>query len=101
MSFLFKKQLSRRTVLKGAGATIALPLLARAKAVEVVIVSGEPGKSDEIAGADIAQHLARHGLKVWQFDPSSWVIWGLEKCGLAWDVVEISPERQATKQIAG
>jgi nucleotide-binding universal stress UspA family protein len=42
----------------------ALPLLARAKAVEVVIVSGEPGKSDEIAGADIAQHLARHGLKV-------------------------------------
>ena len=25
--FLFKKQLSRRTVLKGAGATIALPLL--------------------------------------------------------------------------
>jgi len=27
MSFLFKKHLSRRTVLKGAGATIALPLL--------------------------------------------------------------------------
>ena len=42
----------------------ALPLLARAKAVEVVIVTGDPGKSDEIAGADIAQHLARHGLKV-------------------------------------
>ena len=42
----------------------ALPLLARAKAVEVVIVTGEPGKSDEIAGADIGQHLARHGLKV-------------------------------------
>ena len=42
----------------------ALPLLARAKAVEVVIVTGKPGESDEIAGADIAHHLARHGLKV-------------------------------------
>jgi stearoyl-CoA desaturase (Delta-9 desaturase) len=43
---------------------------------------------------------ARHGLKPWQFDPSSWVIWGLEKTGLAWDVVRISPERQAAKLAA-
>jgi stearoyl-CoA desaturase (delta-9 desaturase) len=43
---------------------------------------------------------ARHGLKAWQFDPSSWVIWGLEKCGLAWDVVRVSPERQAAKLAA-
>jgi stearoyl-CoA desaturase (delta-9 desaturase) len=43
---------------------------------------------------------ARHGLKPWQFDPSAWVIWGLEKCGLAWDVVRISPERQAAKLAA-
>jgi nucleotide-binding universal stress UspA family protein len=42
----------------------AMPLLVRAKAVEVVIVSGEPTKSDEIPGADIAHHLARHGAKV-------------------------------------
>jgi len=42
----------------------AMPLLERAKAVEVAIVTGERGKSDEIAGADIGQHLARHGLKV-------------------------------------
>jgi nucleotide-binding universal stress UspA family protein len=42
----------------------ALPFLARAKKVEVVLVASEPGKSDEIPGADIAQHLARHGLKV-------------------------------------
>jgi nucleotide-binding universal stress UspA family protein len=41
----------------------AMPILARAKSVEVVIVSDE-GKGDEIAGADIGQHLARHGLKV-------------------------------------
>ena len=40
---------------------------------------------------------ARHGLKRWQFDPSAWVIWGLEKTGLAWDVVRIAPERQAAK----
>src|SRR3954467_7653894 len=43
---------------------------------------------------------ARHGLKPWQFDPSSWVIWGLEKTGLAWDVVKISPERQTAKLAA-
>ena len=42
----------------------AMPFLARAKAVEIVLVASEPGKSGEIAGADIAHHLARHGLKV-------------------------------------
>ena len=48
----------------GRAVADALPLLARAKTVEVVIVTGGPGKSDEVAGADIAHHLARHGLKV-------------------------------------
>jgi nucleotide-binding universal stress UspA family protein len=42
----------------------ALPLLARAKAIDVVIVASERPKSDEVAGADIGRHLARHGLKV-------------------------------------
>jgi nucleotide-binding universal stress UspA family protein len=42
----------------------AMPLLVRAKAVEVLIVAGEAAKSDEIPGADIAHHLARHGAKV-------------------------------------
>jgi nucleotide-binding universal stress UspA family protein len=42
----------------------AMPLLTRAKATEIVIVAGEPAKSDEIPGADIAHHLARHGAKV-------------------------------------
>ena len=42
----------------------AMPLLERANRVEVVIVSNERGKQDEIEGADIGQHLARHGLKV-------------------------------------
>jgi nucleotide-binding universal stress UspA family protein len=42
----------------------AMPFLSRAKAVDVLIVTGERTKSDEMPGADIAQHLARHGLKV-------------------------------------
>ena len=40
---------------------------------------------------------ARHGLSRWSFDPSAWVIWALEKTGLAWDVVRVSPERQSAK----
>jgi stearoyl-CoA desaturase (Delta-9 desaturase) len=40
---------------------------------------------------------ARHGLSRWNFDPSAWVIWALEKTGLAWDVVRIPPDRQAAK----
>ena len=42
----------------------AMPFLERAKNVEVVIVTNERGKRDEIEGADMGQHLARHGLKV-------------------------------------
>jgi nucleotide-binding universal stress UspA family protein len=42
----------------------AMPLLAKAKQVEIVIVANEPGKQDEIDGADLGRHLARHGLKV-------------------------------------
>jgi stearoyl-CoA desaturase (delta-9 desaturase) len=42
----------------------------------------------------------RHGLRRWELDPSAAVIWALEKCGLAWDVVRISPERQASKLVA-
>ena len=42
----------------------AMPLLTKAGRVQVVIVSNEPGKSDEIEGADMGEHLARHGLKV-------------------------------------
>jgi len=38
-----------------------------------------------------------HGLRRRQFDPSRWLILGLEKMGLVWDVVRISPERQARK----
>jgi len=44
---------------------------------------------------------ARHGLRWWQLDPSAWLISGLERVGLAWDVVRISPERQLTKRAGG
>ena len=42
---------------------------------------------------------ASHGLSRVEraLDPSAWVIWTLEKLGLAWDVVRIPPERQAAK----
>jgi nucleotide-binding universal stress UspA family protein len=42
----------------------AMPLLAKAGRVEVVIVTNERGKQDEIEGADMGAHLARHGLNV-------------------------------------
>jgi stearoyl-CoA desaturase (delta-9 desaturase) len=38
-----------------------------------------------------------HGMRRWQFDPSRYVITGLERLGLVWDVVRISPERQSRK----
>jgi stearoyl-CoA desaturase (delta-9 desaturase) len=39
---------------------------------------------------------AEHGLKPWEraLDPSAWVIRALEKTGLAYGVVRITPERQ-------
>jgi stearoyl-CoA desaturase (Delta-9 desaturase) len=42
---------------------------------------------------------ARHGLRPWEIDLSGLVIRGLEKCGLAWDVVRVPPERQARKAL--
>ena len=42
----------------------SMPLLEKAKKVEVVIVSDKPGKQGEVSGADLGQHLARHGLSV-------------------------------------
>ena len=42
---------------------------------------------------------AVHGLQRWQPDPSAFVISMLERVGLAWNVVRISPERQHRKAI--
>jgi stearoyl-CoA desaturase (Delta-9 desaturase) len=43
---------------------------------------------------------AAHGMRRLEVDISALVIRGLEKLGLAWDVVRISPERQAVKAAA-
>jgi stearoyl-CoA desaturase (delta-9 desaturase) len=40
---------------------------------------------------------AVHGLRRWQLDISAAVIWTLEKLGLIWNVVRVTPERQAAK----
>jgi stearoyl-CoA desaturase (delta-9 desaturase) len=43
---------------------------------------------------------ARHGLRWWEFDLTGLIITGLERVGLAWNVVRISPERQQ-ERLAG
>jgi stearoyl-CoA desaturase (delta-9 desaturase) len=40
---------------------------------------------------------AFHGLRWYEFDPSGWLILGLERIGLAWDVVKVSPETARAK----
>jgi len=43
---------------------------------------------------------AVHGLRRWELDPSGWIIASLERVGLAWNVIRISPERQSAKVAA-
>ena len=43
---------------------------------------------------------AYHGLRWWEIDPSGMIISGLQRLGLAWNVVRIAPERQRAKAIA-
>jgi nucleotide-binding universal stress UspA family protein len=42
----------------------AMPFLERAKKIEIVIVTNERDKINELEGADMGQHLARHSLNV-------------------------------------
>jgi stearoyl-CoA desaturase (Delta-9 desaturase) len=44
---------------------------------------------------------AAHGMRWWELDLSSALIRGLERVGLAWDVVRIDPARQQRKLLAG
>ncbi len=44
---------------------------------------------------------AFHGLRWYELDPSGWLILGLERLGLAWDVVKVTPERAHEKQRSG
>jgi stearoyl-CoA desaturase (delta-9 desaturase) len=40
---------------------------------------------------------AKHGLRPWELDPSAAIITVMEKLGLAWNVVRITPQRQAER----
>lgn len=42
----------------------AMPLLERSKSVEVITIASKDDNRGEISGADVAHHLARHGLKI-------------------------------------
>ena len=42
---------------------------------------------------------AFHGLRRTEIDPGGWLIWALERAGLAWRVVRIPPQRQALKRV--
>ena len=42
---------------------------------------------------------ANHGLRRWELDPSALIIAGMERLGLARNVVRISPERQAERAV--
>jgi nucleotide-binding universal stress UspA family protein len=42
----------------------ATPLLARAKSIEFLVVTGERDKSGEITGTNMKRHLARHGIEI-------------------------------------
>jgi stearoyl-CoA desaturase (delta-9 desaturase) len=44
---------------------------------------------------------AVHGLGRFELDPSGAVIWLMEKLGLVWDVVRITPERQTQRLVSG
>ena len=44
---------------------------------------------------------ARHGLRWYETRPLGLIIFGLERVGLAWNVVRIAPERQAARRLAG
>jgi stearoyl-CoA desaturase (Delta-9 desaturase) len=43
---------------------------------------------------------AQHGLRRWELDPSALLIRALERVGLVWDVVRVSPDRQAARLAA-
>jgi stearoyl-CoA desaturase (delta-9 desaturase) len=49
------------------------------------------------ARRSVRRSAAHHGLTRWQLDPGGWLIDGLERLGLAWDVVRITPDAQRAK----
>ena len=52
---------------------------------------------DRSARADYAEQQAARERAEASLDPSAWLIRVMERLGLVWDVVRITPERQAQK----
>ena len=44
---------------------------------------------------------AMHGLRWWEVDPTAWVIRGMRRVKLAWNVVEITPGAPAAEARRG
>ena len=44
---------------------------------------------------------AFHGLRWYELDPSGWLILAMARVGLAWDVVQVTPERAHAKLAGG
>lgn len=44
---------------------------------------------------------AYHGLRWWEIDVSGLIISAMERVGLAWNVIRITPERQRARAVAG
>jgi stearoyl-CoA desaturase (Delta-9 desaturase) len=40
---------------------------------------------------------AFHGLRWYELDPSGWIILAMQRVGLAWDVIRVTPEREQRK----
>ena len=44
---------------------------------------------------------AQHGLRWWEVDPTAWLIGAMKRLRLAWNVVQITSERQQSKLVKG
>jgi hypothetical protein len=69
--------------------TDAMPLLVRTRTTEVVTVASEPIKSEDMPGAEVAYHLARHGANVEvksimtaETDVANTILWSFAPAGV-------------------
>jgi stearoyl-CoA desaturase (delta-9 desaturase) len=46
------------------------------------------------------QHDYRNGVKPWQFDPTKWIIWGLSRLGLTWNLRTVPSEKIMLAEMA-
>jgi stearoyl-CoA desaturase (delta-9 desaturase) len=46
------------------------------------------------------QYDYRNGVKPWQFDPTKWIIWTLDKVGLAWKLRRVPTEKIVLSELS-